>query len=482
MRPALAGALAFAAPLALYTATSYRDVTYWDVGEMDTVPWILGIAHPPGFPAYTLIGWVFAHAVPLGSVAFRMSLLSALAVSAAAWLVYRIVLDETEDRIAGLGAGWLFAAGLVTWTHATRAEVHALELAAFALTLFFALRWHRAPNSRDLFAGAFVFGTAVAIHPVALLMLPGLLMLAISRLHETQTPPLVAAAGIACVCAAAWYAYLPLRSAYVNAHGLDPLAAYGINGGAFWNYDDPSTLAGFAALVGAEGIDVPSAFQGYTHASFFTGAVGWAATAVHEFTLVGLFLAVLGAIRFWRSDPVRTVAFCLCAVASAAFAFGFADESDVQRYFLPSFFAIACFAGAGIAALRRYDRRIGVAGVVAALACVVWLAGSQRFLFNQPFDDRARKDVTDVFQRTPNDAILIASWVLAPALAYTAYVQHAAGGRVVVSAWYGDEQDRLREWMARRPVYVVGTPEGSVPGLRLERLDARTELYRVVPQ
>ncbi len=96
------GALAFAAPLALYVASAYRDVTYWDVGEMDTVPYILGIAHPPGLPLYTLLGWAFAHAVPFGSVAFRMSFLSALAMSVAAWFVFSIVVDLCDDSIAAL--------------------------------------------------------------------------------------------------------------------------------------------------------------------------------------------------------------------------------------------------------------------------------------------------------------------------------------------------------------------------------------------
>ena len=46
---------------------------------------------------------------------------------------------------------------------------------------------------------------------------------------------------------AALYAYLPLRSAYVVAHGLDPTAALaGAGGGIFWNYNDPRTLHGLA--------------------------------------------------------------------------------------------------------------------------------------------------------------------------------------------------------------------------------------------
>jgi hypothetical protein len=410
-----------------------------------------------------------------------MSLLSSVAMSLAALAVYGIVIRLRRDRAAAVCASWLFSVGLVVWTHATRAEVHALETCAFAAVLYFALRWYDAPNRRDLFITAAALGTAIAIHPVALLMLPGLLLLLIARLHEAEVEALAAAAAIAFVSAALWYAYLPLRGAYVEAHGLDPAAAYGMRGGAFWDYDRPSTREGFVALTAATDVDVADALHGYAHARFADGAVAWCRAALREFTLLGSFLAFAGLVAAWRRDALRTSAIMLCAGASAVFAFGFGEESDAQRYYLPSFFALACFTGVGVAALRGYGRRAQDAAAVAVLACVLWLVGTQRFIFNQPYDNRARADVTDVLRRTPDDAILVATWILGPPLAYTAYVEHAAGKRVVISAWYGDTADRMRSWVARRPVYVVGKPEGSVPGFHLERLAARTELYRVVP-
>jgi hypothetical protein len=449
---------------------------------LDTVPWILGIAHPPGFPLYTLAGWSFAHLVPVGSVAFRMSLLSATAMSACAWMLYRIVADRSADPLAGLCASWLFAAGLAVWEHATRAEVHAVEMAAFAALLLCVLRWHREPTASRLFACALAFGLALAIHPVALLALPGLLVFVISRLDRVGAAPLAASAAIALVAAVVWYAYLPLRSTYVDAHHLDPVAAYGMTGNAFWNYDDPSTSSGFVRLVSAQDVDVPGALHGYAHGAFVDGAAAWVGALLRNLTLPGIVLAAIGIAAAWRRDATSAAAVLVFALASAVFAFGFGDESDVRRYYLPSFFAFALFAGLGVAAVRVANERAGIAAVAVMLACAVWLAVTQRFLFEQPRDDRARAEVNDVLRRTPDDALLIATWVLAPPLAYTAYVQHSAGNRVVISAWYAQTAPFLRRWAAGgRAVYVIGEPVGSVPGFRLEPLAARTQLYRVVP-
>ncbi|HET6275000.1 MAG TPA: hypothetical protein VFE16_03575 [Candidatus Cybelea sp.] len=39
---------AFVIPLALYVLSLDPDVGFWDTGEMNTVPYILGLAHPTG--------------------------------------------------------------------------------------------------------------------------------------------------------------------------------------------------------------------------------------------------------------------------------------------------------------------------------------------------------------------------------------------------------------------------------------------------
>ena len=76
-RPRLAAGLAvlppfaaFAIPAAAYIASASVEPGSWDTAELQGVPYMLGIAHPTGFPLYTLVGYVWSHVVAIGSVAF----------------------------------------------------------------------------------------------------------------------------------------------------------------------------------------------------------------------------------------------------------------------------------------------------------------------------------------------------------------------------------------------------------------------------
>src|SRR5512140_2845136 len=64
----------------VYLRTLLPGIAFGDWGEMQTVPHVLGVAHPTGYPTYILIAWL-AELVPIGSVAFRANLLSAIFVS-----------------------------------------------------------------------------------------------------------------------------------------------------------------------------------------------------------------------------------------------------------------------------------------------------------------------------------------------------------------------------------------------------------------
>jgi hypothetical protein len=76
----------------LYLITLAPTVLFADGGEFQFVPYILGIAHPTGYPLYLLLGWAWSHVLPIGDVAYRMNLFSALWAALAVGLSYPVAL------------------------------------------------------------------------------------------------------------------------------------------------------------------------------------------------------------------------------------------------------------------------------------------------------------------------------------------------------------------------------------------------------
>jgi hypothetical protein len=82
----------FAVTWLIYASTVPPVQVFGDPSEYTFIPWILGIAHPPGYGFYTLLAALWQRLVPIGSVAFRTHLLASTAGALSATLVYLIVL------------------------------------------------------------------------------------------------------------------------------------------------------------------------------------------------------------------------------------------------------------------------------------------------------------------------------------------------------------------------------------------------------
>ena len=66
--------------LAVYAATLCPSVYAEGSGELIGATFMLGTAHPTGYPLYCMLGRVFCLLVPLGSPALQVNAFTALAV------------------------------------------------------------------------------------------------------------------------------------------------------------------------------------------------------------------------------------------------------------------------------------------------------------------------------------------------------------------------------------------------------------------
>ncbi|MBN2565012.1 MAG: DUF2723 domain-containing protein, partial [Candidatus Eisenbacteria bacterium] len=105
-RPWLAAGFIFACAAAVYCATAARVLRWGDGAEFVAAAHTLGIAHPPGYPLYTLVSALAVRA-PFGTPFFRMSLLSGVFGAAAAAVVGSAVwnLSAAHQRQAPASGG-----------------------------------------------------------------------------------------------------------------------------------------------------------------------------------------------------------------------------------------------------------------------------------------------------------------------------------------------------------------------------------------
>ena len=94
---------------------------------MQTVPHVLGVAHPTGYPTYILLAWAF-ELLPIGSVAFRGNLLSGILVAGTLAVTVAILMRLRVRPLIAFGTALALGAVGTVWSAATVAEVNPLHL------------------------------------------------------------------------------------------------------------------------------------------------------------------------------------------------------------------------------------------------------------------------------------------------------------------------------------------------------------------
>ncbi len=465
------------AALLLYVASLPPTFAFWDTGELQTVAAILGIAHPPACPAFVLLGWAGVHVLPFGDAASRVDFTCALAVAISVAFLYatarRLGVPPLMGTLCALG----FAAASVTWQDATRAEVQDVALLFRVVALYFALRWMTSRARRDLFFAGVAFGLAGSTHGIALLLLPALVALVIPRGGWRDGRGLaLLAAGIAVGLLP--YAYLPLRSAAIARAHLDPTVALGLpTGMPFWNYDDPQTWHNFMRVVTGADFDVHSGFAGFADAAAYPKYLGaLVKRLVEAYGFAGCAFAGVGAGVLLVRRRAAGLALLFAALLPVPYTESYNELQDPSRYYLLTLWCAGITIGAGLeyvadlmGLVPRSIGRFAIAGVLAA--SFVMASPDRDSYFAQRNNRNAPRYVADVIATTPSDAIIVAEWAYATPLAYAAYVEHALGGRIVVSAAPTQFARLYRGWLRARPVYIVSFNDAlAIPGFDVQPL------------
>jgi hypothetical protein len=482
----------FVASFALYYCTLAPTVTLVDSGELILAARTLGVAHPPGFPLYVLLGHA-ASLIPFGNIAVRLHLASALFAALASATMTLLVIEamlivqmqrtkgmtrtpvakgnkqqtandskpsatEAKTDSATLStsviapavvAGLLFAFSRTLWAYATIAEVYTLNALLIITIFWLMLGWrreaieHRATQRdvryRKLYTAALAFGLALGVHHVTVgLMLPALAVLALSTagVRFLWSRQLLYAALFSLV-GLSIYLYLPLAASH------SPLM----------NWGDPRTWERFWWHVTGR--------QYQVYFDFSLSRIGeFARLASREFGVawmpLALALAVAGFVSLLRRDRVILAFLLLVIFFDVAYCLGYDIAEDKDAYYLPAFIGLTIAAGFGawwfIISWQAKSRNALASRHAALLLLIIPLVAlfgnfdvnnRSHFFIAHDYVDNILKSVE------PHGMLLTTDWqVYAPSL-YVTEVEGQRRDAVVINinqlrrSWYYDYLDQV---------------------------------------
>jgi len=132
-----AGAV-FLIGVTIYLLCAPRSVMLDDDGYFILAAFFNGVAHPPGYPLYTLLAHL-ATRVPIGSVAFRVHALSGVFAALACACVWLFSMRLSRDRTVAWIASLCLAFSAAFWSQAIVAEVYTLNALLFFILCVLAI-------------------------------------------------------------------------------------------------------------------------------------------------------------------------------------------------------------------------------------------------------------------------------------------------------------------------------------------------------
>lgn len=378
----LAALVLTSALFALYAAGAARTIYVGDSGELVTAVHVLGVPHPTGYPLYVLLGKLWTLLVPVGSVAFRMSLFSAAAAAVACGLLFALARRTGLHPVAALVAALGLAFAPSFWGEANVQRVYALNAVFVVAATGAAWRWRAGRDARWLVFACLCCALGATNHTVMALV--GMVLAGWAVATEPallRRPRTIAACAAAVVVGLLPYAYLPLRSA------MQPPLDWG----------DPETLPRFVDVVLRRQFWDRAWWEGPR--DLVPIVADWATSLPAELGWAGASLAVLGVVAGWRRRlPVGFLLLVMAANVAALAAHG--SRSDIfvwHRYYVPSYALAALLAGIGChEVVTRLPRPMRWVPVLLPLAMLA--GGWARF-------DRSRYRVAEDFAGRVLDAM-----------------------------------------------------------------------------
>ncbi len=390
--------------LFLYWQTSYPSVAYIDSGELAVVNWTLGIAHPTGYPLYTLIGRLFA-LLPFELIATQI-LLGMLCTTAAVVIMFliffRLRCGNTNPKDNSVRArrampmlmllllGLLLAVSPLLWAQGVTNEVYSLHLVFLTLLLDIILQPY---SDRNLILGGYLMGLSFGNHLSTILIIPTVITyLIVNRCAVFRTPKMIVAATAAGLLAASVYLYLPIRSS------LDPT----------FNWGQPSTWENFVRHVSGWQYQVWMFSRSF--AELGRQLLKFAQILYAQFPFPFWLLIIAGFYYGIKTRRTLSTYLLLLLLCNLIYSLNFSIP-DIDNYLLPSVIVLFLFGVIGVLQLADLKSAFQCLAPACIALFVVWSVAVNWGTYNESQNTSALDGVRNYYKSAEKNAlILCADW------------------------------------------------------------------------
>ena len=490
--------------LAVYLATLAPGLTAAhsgaDGGDLIAAARTLGVPHPPGYPTYVMLAWLFTQ-LPVGTVAFRTNLMSALCAAATVGLICRVaqlILPAERYRLLSATAASLtLAFSALLWSQAVISEVYALLGLFSALEIWLLVRWRCGGGDLFLWLAALGLGVGLGNHLTLVFLVPASLFLLWPQRRRWLRARVLLPALALFLAGLGVYAYLPLAAAQ-----RPPV-----------NWGDPRVWNRFVWMVTAKQYQ-PFVF-GLPPEMMPGRLANWAGLLGDQFGWWGLALAVLGIWTWWAYDRAFALFSLVWVLLAGIYAF-FYNAGDSYVYLVAVVLLMALWLARGAQYIVNLAARLRSTLKWAAIALIVALPLSSLGLHWKAMDlsgDRsAQLYASEVLGQVPSGGLVIVRRDRPTfALWYAVYAEKQRPDVAIISGpllayiWYRDQirhlypdltlprphsddvtiHDLVREVVTsnqgRREIYATDPREEWEVWFDFEPV-LESELYRVVPK
>ncbi|MBI2790015.1 MAG: DUF2723 domain-containing protein [Elusimicrobia bacterium] len=438
-------ALVFLAAFGFFLSGASPSIAPRDSADMASAALTLGVAHPPGYPLYSVLGHLWLTVFPWGNPAYRLAVLSCLAAAGAVFFLFLSV-RRRHGVWAGLTGAAVLAFSAPLWKFALIQEKYSVH-ACFVAVLFYLSEGESGDFWRRARLSGLVAGLGLVNHQSLLFFLPGFLLLWRSecRRFNASLGSVLAAAVPCSLAGLSLYAFLWVRLGSLGAALSVALRSQYGAGTLSAQLARPFTPDGAVRL-------------------FAWSLKTWALAV----SIPAAAAACAGAFLSWREDRDRAAGLLLAALLSGPLfvvlarfdASNWVARSVLEPAFLVPALAAAVFAGAAVSRLGR----LAPAGLALAAAAL---------LLRSPVPERRDDFLAYDYARNLRRAVPPAANLLVSgdtALFGLRWLE-AASPREAALELAGAGLTEPRAWLAARTgksaVFVAGLASGILPSAAL---------------